>query len=219
VRLFGEPLEALGLGVLVVEPGGVFHQTFGAAPSRQRVDVELDGLVEIVGADDSDERERRDSGERTRRALEAAFAELRACEPALEFAEVSYESIWNVMLDARARDRDPERATVRERLVFAALSVRDLVLAALKTLGERPLDPARLGELLDQEHSWLRDGLGLSTARIEERRAATLSSGALGVKLAGDGLLAFAPGREPEVIEAVTRLGARALRLSASGRA
>lgn len=188
--------------------GGLCHVNFGPTPFIQELPQRLDGLVLI------------ESGERPALpnepegiAIEAerAFAPLRAIDPALDVAAVSYESIWNLMLDA-GRDE------ARERIVFATLLQRDLLLAGLRFLAETPFDRARFGELLDERHAQQRALHGAPIARpiarIEQLRVAAREAGALGAALNGPrgsgDLFAWAPGREESVAESVRRLGARA---------
>ncbi len=219
--------------------GGLHHLNFGPTPFVQALDVPLGGLVLI------------ESGEpkatvallaRTRAAVERAIAPLRALDPTLDLAALSFDAAWNLLVDATTRngghagdhvgnhagDRDGgitggsagdsaaagDAASERERLLFATLRSRDLLLAALRCFTEAPLDRARIGELLDQHHGELRDGLRVSTDRIETLRRAALDAGALGAKLTGSGgggcLFAYAPEREQEVVAAVTARGARA---------
>ena len=189
--------------------GGIVHASFGATPFVQAIEAPLEGLVLI---ESGEPKATADVLARTRAAVEGALAPLLELQPQLELAAISYEDVWNVLLEAAARD--PAGAARREQLVFATMMNRDLLLAGLRALTEPPVDLARVGELLDQHHGWLRDGLGVSTPRIEALRTAALEAGALGAKLNGSGgggaLFALAPGRETAVIDAVARLGAKA---------
>jgi len=64
---------------------------------------------------------------------------------------------------------------------------------------------------LSTHHAQLRDGLDLSTPKIERMMDAALAAGALGGKINGSGgggcIFAFAPGREEDVAEAIRREG------------
>lgn len=97
--------------------------------------------------------------------------------------------------------------------VRANLVNRDLTVQALKLFREG-VDPVALGELLSRHHEQLRDGIGVSTPKIDGMLDAALSAGALGGKINGSGgggcMFAYAPGREHLVVEAVERAGGRA---------
>lgn len=88
---------------------------------------------------------------------------------------------------------------------------RDITVRA-KTLLESPeFAPAELGHLLIAHHEQLRDGLGVSTPKIERMLDASMDAGALGGKINGAGgggcMFAYAPGREEQVAEAIEREG------------
>ncbi len=195
--------------------GGALHLSFGPTPFVQELAHPGDGLV-LVEVEHDDPRDRQ---EQSRQAVAAAFADLREVDPGLDVAAISYEAVWNLLLEARTRAADARSAEQRERLVFTMLRARDLVHAALRAVGEIPFEPARLGELLDLDHARLREELDSSAPRIDALRAAALAAGALGAKLCATSgeLVAYAPGREQEVAAAVERLGARARCVARSG--
>lgn len=97
------------------------------------------------------------------------------------------------------------------RRLRANLVNRDLTVAALGVL-ERG-NVRALGELLLEHHAQLRDGLDLSTPKIERMLAAAMGAGALGGKINGSGgggcMFAFAPGKEQEVAAALERAGGK----------
>jgi galactokinase len=125
---------------------------------------------------------------------------------------------------------------LRERLPDFDLAATPLV-AAEPHLAQLPADPARrlranlvnrdltlearaaiqsgdreaLGRLLSAHHAQLRDGLDLSTEKIERMMDAARSAGALGGKVNGSGgggcMFAYAPGCEEAVAEAIRREG------------
>lgn len=102
--------------------------------------------------------------------------------------------------------RLPERPARRLR---ANLINRDLTRQALHAL--RRGDATGLGPLLLRHHQQLRDGLDLSTPRIEAMLEAAMRAGALGGKVNGSGgggcMFAYAPGHEEDVAEAMRRAG------------
>ncbi|MCC6441881.1 MAG: GHMP kinase [Armatimonadetes bacterium] len=96
------------------------------------------------------------------------------------------------------------------RKVRANLINRDLCEEA-RALLQTDFAPRDLGRLLDAHHEQLRDGLGVSTSKIEGMIRAAKDAGALGCKINGSGgggcMFAYAPGREKEVAAAMDRAG------------
>ncbi len=94
--------------------------------------------------------------------------------------------------------------------------------AARQAIESGGLTDDRLGSLLNEHHAWLRDGLGVSTPRLEALIGSALAAGALGAKVTGSGgggcLIAYAPGRQEAVADALRRAGAKAWLLSPLGR-
>ncbi|MCX6359096.1 MAG: GHMP kinase [Armatimonadetes bacterium] len=72
-------------------------------------------------------------------------------------------------------------------------------------------DLTELGPLLYAHHEQLRDGLNLSTDKLERMLDASMEAGALGGKVNGSGgggcMFAYAPGCQDEVAEAIRRQG------------
>src|SRR5262249_32262456 len=124
--------------------GGLVHLSFGATPFVQELHARPDGVVLIEGG------ARKDTTgvlAATRRDVEAALAALRAVDPGLDLAAISFDRAWALLQEAPVR---PSLQAARdEELVFATLFSRDLLHAALRVLAETELDRARLGELLD----------------------------------------------------------------------
>jgi galactokinase len=103
------------------------------------------------------------------------------------------------------------------RRVRANLINRDLTRRALQMLQSDHWKPQALGDLLLAHHAQLRDGLEVSTPKMEKMLEAALRAGALGGKVNGSGgggcLFAYAPGREEEVVEAFRSAGGDAWRV------
>ena len=101
------------------------------------------------------------------------------------------------------------------RLLKAALLNRDLTEEGTRLFSGDTFDDIRFGALLSRQQTILRDGLGISTPRIDGMIDAALASGALGAKINGSGgggcMFAYAPGRAEVVAEAVRRTGAEAV--------
>lgn len=98
--------------------------------------------------------------------------------------------------------------------VYANLVNWDITCQAKILLTDHVFDSNRLGSLINQHHAMLRDGIGVSTPQIEKMISAAHNAGALGAKVNGSGgggcMIAYAPGREEEVVEAINDAGGKA---------
>lgn len=95
-------------------------------------------------------------------------------------------------------------------ILYALLSARDLCNEAYTLLeDEHGLDDDKFGEMLDTVHGILGDYFGLRFPGIEKLVAAAKGAGALGCRICSgaDSLIAFAPGKQSEVIAAVKKAG------------
>lgn len=198
VTEFGEPggmmdhyCAALG-GLILIDTRPPF--------AARRLSAPLDGFV--LG----DSREPKATVEtlgRVRAEVSAGVSELRRSLPTFDLAETSLE------------EAEPYLRRIETRLakrVRANLVNRDLTREALRRLEDG--DGEAVGPLLVEHHAQLRDGLELSTPKIERMLEASLAAGALGGKINGSGgggcMFAYAPGRAPEVAEAIRRVGGEA---------
>ena len=100
------------------------------------------------------------------------------------------------------------------RKVAANIVNRDLCQQARKLLSTERPDAAELGRLLTAHHEPLRDGLGVSTDKIERLLAASAKAGSLGGKINGSGgggcMFAFAPGKQQPVKAGIDAAGGEA---------
>ncbi|WP_338876335.1 galactokinase family protein [Spirosoma sp. SC4-14] len=96
---------------------------------------------------------------------------------------------------------------------------RDILREALALIqqthdSETPLDDAKLGQLLTDHHTNLRDAQQISTPKINRMIDAALAAGALGGKINGSGgggcMFVYAPQKAEQVAEAIEREGGRA---------
>ncbi len=100
------------------------------------------------------------------------------------------------------------------QLLKGQLANRDILREALIVLQRSQLDHHRVGQLLTDQQSILRDALRISTPKIDRMLEAAMKAGALGGKINGSGgggcMFAYAP-ENPEVIaEAIEREGGKA---------
>ena len=104
------------------------------------------------------------------------------------------------------------------RRLKATLINRDICKLAYGLLKKNKWSPKSIGEMFNEQHKAIRDLLKLSTEKIESMIEASLKAGALGCKVNGSGgggtFIAYAPGCEEKVIEAILKLGGQAFRVS-----
>lgn len=124
-----------------------------------------------------------------------------------------------IHFDLKTTPREEAESALREmpqelrRGVEANLINRDLCQEGRQMLASGSVDPVRLGAMLTEHHNQLRDGLDVSTDRVERLTNASLEAGALGAKINGSGgggcMFAYAPGRQQEVKEAIDAAGGK----------
>jgi len=143
----------------------------------------------------------------------SALGAIRRLEQLLEgtsFVMASFDEVVARLRDLAERDAS---------LAYAHLVIREHCRAAWEMLaGELALDDDRLGELLDDTDSMLRDYLGFREPGLEMMMDVAERAGALGCKvLPGTQMfVVFAPAREDEVIEAIRKAGGDARRAPVS---
>ena len=105
----------------------------------------------------------------------------------------------------------PERAA---RKVYANLVNWEITGKAKALLTSGSFEPSDLGTLIDRHHEMLRDGIGVSTPKIDRMIEAAKAAGALGAKVNGSGgggcMIAYAPDCEEAVVEAINSAGGSA---------
>ena len=165
--------------------------------AAKRLACEMDGFV--LG----DSREPKATVEtlaRVRAEVAEGVRVLRGSLPTFELAKTPLEEA-----EPHLRRLQPLLA----RRVRANLINRDLTREAMARLEDG--DAAALGPLLLAHHAQLRDGLELSTPKIERMLEAAIAAGAQGGKINGSGgggcMFAYAPGRVLEAAEAIRRAG------------
>jgi galactokinase len=101
-----------------------------------------------------------------------------------------------------------------EKLLLNAQIVnRDLTIRAAALLSSDSFSHKALGALLNAHHEQLRDGLKISTPKIDRMIGESLKVGALGAKINGSGgggcMFAYAPDSSQAVAEAIARAGGK----------
>ena len=107
-----------------------------------------------------------------------------------------------------------------EKTLFnCTLENRNLLSEAKLELNKKELDHERIGFLLNQHHSILRDHLNISTPKIESMIDSAMEAGAVGCKINGSGgggcMFAYAPGNASAVADAIESGGGKAFLVNA----
>ncbi len=129
--------------------------------------------------------------------------------PGFDLHTTPKEEVWDLL------DRTTENV---RRKVRANLINRDITVRAMEMFRSGSVNPPELGCLLYKHHQQLRDGIGVSTPKIDAMLEAAMEAGALGGKINGSGgggcMFVYAPGREDEAAEALERAGGKAYKLT-----
>ena len=107
-----------------------------------------------------------------------------------------------------------------EKTMFnCTLENRNLLEEAKLELNKKELDHERIGFLLNQHHSILRDHLNISTPKVEAMIDSAKEAGAVGCKINGSGgggcMFAYAPGNASSVADAIESVGGKAFLVNA----
>mgnify|MGYP006230750649 FL=1 len=107
-----------------------------------------------------------------------------------------------------------------EKTLFkCTIENRNLLGEAKLELDKEELDHERIGFLLNQHHSILRDSLNISSPKIEAMIDSANEAGAVGCKINGSGgggcMFAYAPGNASTVADAIESVGGKAFLINA----
>ncbi len=159
-------------------------------------------IKEFVLGDSGQPKDTQKTLKRVRAAQEEGFAQLAHFLPGKESVSIAYEE---------AEPFFPKIAGELLPYLKAALRNHQITDQAKKELLQSTPNVHHLSDLLNDHQNQLRDGLGISTAKIDAMIDASLKAGALAGKINGSGdggcMFAFCPGKQMEVAEAITRCG------------
>jgi galactokinase len=100
------------------------------------------------------------------------------------------------------------------KLLSGTIQNRNILRQALPELKKADPDHEKIGRLLSEHHTILRDVLKVSTSKIETMLDAAMNAGALGGKINGSGgggcMFTYAPHNPEEVVEAIIKSGGKA---------
>ena len=114
----------------------------------------------------------------------------------------------NFDLDSCKQNLDLSMLNHKEKDLFCStIENRDILKRAKVELEKENPDHKTLGDLLNQQHSILREKLDISTKKIESMLKAALDAGALGGKINGSGgggcMFVYAPENQESIVQAI----------------
>ncbi len=137
----------------------------------------------------------------------------RVKDGALQGLEIIGNNINEISVDDIDAFADKLSASQRE-VLKANVFNRQLTHVAHSLMKEEDFDDRQFGHLLYKHHEQLRDGLKISTPKIDRMIDAALDAGALGAKINGSGgggcMFAYAPENPQRVAKAIEKEGGRA---------
>ncbi|TDJ01946.1 MAG: GHMP kinase [Caldithrix sp.] len=174
--------------------------------SRPKIDIErlpADLKTFVLG----DSEEAKDTQEILGRVKERVFEIVRRLKkkrPGFSLGGIRREDVYEF-----AEDLSPEQL----ELLHGTVRNYEITLDAKEILLQTSLNHNRLGSLLNQHQSILRDVLKISTPKIDRMIAAALEAGAYGAKINGSGgggcMFAYAPHNSQQVLQAIERAGGK----------
>jgi galactokinase len=104
-------------------------------------------------------------------------------------------------------------------LLCGTLRNRDITFEARKVLKQKPVDHHKIGDLLNEHQTILRDVLKISTPKIDRMIDAAMNAGAYGGKINGSGgggcMFVYAPENPEQIATAIRDAGGKAYIVSA----
>ncbi len=198
---FGEPGGMMDHYTSAV--GGLLFIDCKEPITVERLPAKLDGFV--LG-DSLEPKDTTGVLGKSRSAMEAGLAILREGVPEFDFRTTALDEVEPLLGKMSEESR---------KRVVANFHNREICREARALLADAEPDPSRLGELLHEHHGHLRDGIGVSTPKIDRMLEAAMEAGALGGKVNGSGgggtMFAYAPGRQEEVKAAIDAAGGRGM--------
>ena len=132
---------------------------------------------------------------------------------ALDGLDIVGKDIHSITKDD-AETLEKKSAANQAKILRAQIINRQITTVARALMQTKPFDHAQFGHLLSKHHEQLRDGLGISTPKIERMLDAAKNAGALGGKINGSGgggcMFAYTPKNAEEVAKAIARVGGNA---------
>jgi len=195
------------------EPGGMMDHVAAAFGGVLYIDFSANKLMPVslsarlgsfVLGDSQQPKDTKAILARVKGGALAAMEILHQSDPKLNFRNITQEA-----LERYQRRLTPEQL----RLLRAIIINRDITQQAKQLLQQPIIEHDKLGALLLAHQEQLREGLQISTAKIDRMISAAMEAGALGAKINGSGgggcMFAYAPDKTELVAEAIARSGGK----------
>ncbi len=182
--------------------GGVLYIDFGTSRS---IPIRLPArLGTFVLGDSQEPKDTKGILARVKGGALDAMRILHQSNPNLNFQSITQEAL----------ERHRHQLTSEQfRLLRTTIFNRDITQEARQLLQQPIIEHQKLGALLLAHQEQLRDGLQISTAKIDSMIAAAMEAGALGAKINGSGgggcMFAYAPNDADRIAEAIARAGGK----------
>jgi galactokinase len=200
------------------EPGGMMDHYATACGGVMSIDFQPDLHVErlncplktFVLGNSGEPKDTKGILARVKNGVLEAVGVLRRGDPQFSLATATLAAILR---------RGGDLARDQIALLEGTLRNRDITEEARRVMRSPVLDHRRLGQLLTEHQSVLRDALKISTPKIDRMLDAALGNGAYGGKINGSGgggcMFAYAPEQPERVAEAIERAGGQAFIVAA----
>lgn len=179
--------------------GGIIFVEFHPEPKIQPLPM---GISEFVLGDSRQPKPTQKTLNRIRTAYEEGFAELRS--------HLNFDHPHSLSLEQAEPFLEKISGPLRPYIAGALKNHRITDAAREELIKETP-DIQKIASLMNGLQEILRDNLKLSTPKLDRMLEASLKAGALSAKINGSGeggcIIAFCPGRQEEVAEAIRQTG------------
>jgi galactokinase len=181
--------------------GGIVYLDFQGEMTHESLPL-TSAVKEFVLGDSRQPKDTQKTLKRVRTAQEEGFKQLASV--------MKFSQPFDVMF-GDAEPFFPSISTEIRPYLHAALMNHRITNLARQALASDTPDVQKIADLMNRHQRELRDGLKISTSRIDTMIDAAMNAGALAGKINGSGeggcMFAFCPGKQHEVAEAIERAG------------
>ncbi len=185
--------------------GGIIYLECSEPYKCEILDLDLKGLV--IG----DTLKRKETVETLivrKREIESGIREM-----------INYDDSFNIMTYTlnEVKELYNKKKSVNVKRLLGILGIRDVVREGYAILKSKDINKRKIANLINKHHKFQSEYFENVTEKMQELIDISKKNGALGCKLLGSGnggsFLAFAPGREDEVIKAIQAGGSGAYKV------
>jgi galactokinase len=186
--------------------GGIISIDFQPEVKVEKIDAELETFV--LG-DSGEPKDTKYILARVKNRVLGIISKLATKYSEFNLLHATYETVDTLRAEMSDSEYELLRGTLRNR---------DITFEAREVLKQKPLDHRRIGELLNEHQTILRDVLKISTPKIDGMLDAAMKAGAFGGKINGSGgggcMFAYAPEHPERIAAAIRDAGGKAYIIS-----